>query len=43
MNNIYFLAAAYSFIWIIFGIYFYNSGKKVSKLENQLKDIIEKD
>lgn len=41
MNNIYFLLSAYSFIWIVFGLYFYFTGKKVSKLESQLKDIIE--
>lgn len=41
MNNIYFLIFAYSFMWIIFGIYFYISGKKVSRLEREIQDIIE--
>ncbi len=35
MNHIEYLVAAYSFIWLILAFYFYNTGRKLKKLEEK--------
>lgn len=41
MKNIEFLMAAYAFIWILLGYYFFVSGKKIKELERKLDTLEE--